>query len=51
MLIEAPGLQHWFGDAAHVLHHAVPMGLGVVVTGLGWWFARRHKRTRVPEDL
>ena len=51
MLIEDPVLQRWFGDAAPVLHHAVPIGLGVLVTGLGWWLARGRKRAHVPENL
>jgi len=51
MLIEDPVLQRWIGGAAPVLHHAVPIGLGVLVTGLGWWLAHSRKRTHVPENL
>ena len=51
MLVEDPVLQRWVSGAAPVLHHAVPIGLGVLVTGLGWWLARSRKRTHVPESL
>src|SRR5207244_2534302 len=37
MLIEDPVLRRWFGDGAAVLRSAVPIGIGVAVTGLGWW--------------
>lgn len=28
------------GVLAHVLEYPVPLGLGLIVAGLGWWFAR-----------
>jgi len=51
MLIEDPAIQRWFGDAAAALHHAVPIGIGLLVTALGWWLGRRHRHAHVPENL
>jgi YjbE family integral membrane protein len=51
MLIEDPALQRWAGDGAAALKHAVPIGVGLVVTGLGWWLGRGRRRARVPESL
>ena len=51
MLIEDPVLRHWFGDGAAVLRSAVPIGIGVAVTGLGWWLGRGRRHAHVPENL
>jgi YjbE family integral membrane protein len=51
MLIEDPALQQWAGDGAAALKHVVPIGVGLVVTGLGWWLGRGRRRARVPETL
>jgi YjbE family integral membrane protein len=51
MLIEDPALQRWAGDGAAALKHVVPIGVGLVVTGLGWWLGRGRRRARVPETL
>jgi len=51
MLIEDPVLRRWFGDGAAVLRSAVPIGIGVAVTGLGWWLGRSRRHAHVPENL
>ena len=51
MLIEDPVLRRWFGDGAAVLRSAVPIGIGVAVTGLGWWLGRGRRHAHVPENL
>jgi len=51
MLIEDPVIQPWFGEAASILHYAVPIGIGVLVTALGWWLGRGRRHAHVPENL
>jgi YjbE family integral membrane protein len=41
MILKDDLMRGWLGEAAaHLLHHALPLTLGVVLSGLGWWFAR-----------
>ena len=51
MLIEDPGLQPWLGESATVLHYAVPIGVGGLVTAFGWWLGRRDRAAHVPQKL
>ena len=51
MLIGDPVIQGWLGDGAPVLHHAVPIGIGVAITALGWWLGHGHRHAHVPENL
>ncbi|HSF06536.1 MAG TPA: TerC family protein [Methylomirabilota bacterium] len=42
MMLKDPWIAGWLGEAiTHALHSALPLFLGVVLTALGWWFARR----------
>jgi predicted tellurium resistance membrane protein TerC len=40
MILKDDLMRGWLGAVAHHLQHALPVGLGVVLTALGWWFAR-----------
>jgi YjbE family integral membrane protein len=51
MVIEDPIVARWLGSTAPVLHLAVPIALGVVVTGIGWWLGRGHRHVHVPEKV
>ena len=51
MVIEDPIVTRWLGSTAPVLHLAVPIALGVVVTGIGWWLGRGHRHVHVPEKV
>ena len=51
MVIEDPIVTRWLGSTALVLHLAVPIALGVVVTGIGWWLGRGHRHVHVPEKV
>lgn len=51
MVIEDPIVTRWLGSTAPVLHLAVPIALGVVVTAIGWWPGRGHRHVHVPEKL
>ena len=51
MVIEDPIVTRWLGSTAPVLHLAVPIALGVVVTAIGWWLGRGHRHVHVPERL
>lgn len=37
-------VQAWLGGIAHAMHRVLPLVLGVIITALGWWFARRRAR-------
>jgi YjbE family integral membrane protein len=50
MMLDDPIIRGWLGGAAAGLHRAVPLAIGAVVTGLGWWLAR-EKRARTPEKV
>lgn len=42
MILKDPALVGWIGPgAAGALHRPLTIALGAVMTGLGWWFARR----------
>jgi YjbE family integral membrane protein len=43
MIVSDPVVHGVLGPAADVAHYAVSVLLGVVLTGLGWWFARRER--------
>jgi predicted tellurium resistance membrane protein TerC len=50
MILKDRIVHHWIGAAAAgLLHYALPIGLGVVVTVLGWWFAQGHRQGKVSE--
>jgi YjbE family integral membrane protein len=52
MMLDDPIIARWLGEAAAVLHRPLPIALGAVVTGLGWWFARTARpRSPVPENV
>jgi YjbE family integral membrane protein len=42
MLMEDKALHAWAGDLAPRLEKPVALALAVIVTGIGWWEARRH---------
>jgi YjbE family integral membrane protein len=41
MILEDPVVIDWLGALAHRLEYPVPVTLAAVLTGLGWWLARR----------
>jgi YjbE family integral membrane protein len=51
MLIDDPVVQRWLGDTTSMLHYAVPIGIGAVITAIGWWLGRGHRHAHVPENL
>ena len=46
MMLEDPAVERWLGALAHVLLYPVAIGLAAVLTALGWWFHRAHRRRR-----
>ncbi len=46
MVLDDHVVRGWLGGLAGLLHRALPVALGVVLTALGWWFARRAARGR-----
>ncbi len=41
MMLKDAWIVDWLGRGiAHALHYPMPVGLGVVMTALGWWFSR-----------
>jgi len=40
MILRDDLMRVWLGAVAHLLHRPLPVGLSVILTGLGWWFAR-----------
>ena len=50
MILEDPVVVAFFGASMPFLHYPVPIGLGIVITALGWWLAQRT-RHKVPENL
>jgi YjbE family integral membrane protein len=40
MILKDDWIRGWVGEVAHVLHYTLPITLGVILTGLGWWLAR-----------
>jgi YjbE family integral membrane protein len=50
MILGDPLVNGWLGELADVLHYPFPVGLGVVVTLIGWWMSR-DKRRKVPENV
>jgi len=51
MMMDDPVIRRWMGDNAAALHYPVPIAMGLVLTGLGWWSGRRHPHVHVPENL
>jgi YjbE family integral membrane protein len=51
MLIDDPVIRRWLGDRATVLRYVVPVGIGAVITALGWWLGRSCRHAHVPENL
>ena len=50
MIMEDKGLHAWLGGRVAHFATAVSLGVGVIVTLIGWWEARR-KPPHVPEDV
>lgn len=50
MVFEDKALAGWVGGMGHRLETPVSVGVGLVVTALGWWLARRS-HAAVPEDI
>jgi hypothetical protein len=48
MILKDDLIRGWLGAVTHVLHHTLPITLGVVLTGLGWWFARAARPAPCP---
>lgn len=48
LLLKDPAIQRFVGDIAHAAHYVLPIGLGILMTALGWWFARRHRVVSIP---
>ncbi|HEU5322842.1 MAG TPA: TerC family protein [Methylomirabilota bacterium] len=46
MILSDTVVQRFLGPAGDALHYPVPIGLGLVLTALGWWFARRDRARR-----
>jgi len=40
MILKDDLVRGWLGEAAHLLHYPLPVALGIILSGLGWWFAR-----------
>ena len=53
MLMEDPMVARWLGEAvAGALHRPVSLGIGAVITAIGWWLARASRHhAHVPEKL
>ena len=51
MMMDDPVIGGWLGGTAAMLHYPVPIGIGLGLTALGWWFGRRHRHAHVPERL
>ena len=51
MIMEDAMIARWLGEGAGMLHRPVPIAIGLVVTGIGWWLGRGHRHAHVPENL
>jgi len=51
MLIEDPVVKRRLGEGMGWLDHTVPVGIGLVVTTIGWWLGRGRRHVHVPENL
>jgi YjbE family integral membrane protein len=52
MMLDDPIIARWLGETAVLLHRPLPIAIGAVVTGLGWFFARAaRQRSAVPENV
>jgi YjbE family integral membrane protein len=40
MVLKDDLMRGWLGQLTHHLQHPLPVALGVILTALGWWFAR-----------
>jgi YjbE family integral membrane protein len=50
MIFEDKAVVAWLGATGHQMKMPVSVGVGVVVSALGWWFARRP-HAALPEDM
>ena len=48
MILKDHLVRGWLGELSHRLHVAVPLTLGVILTALGWWFARAARPAARP---
>jgi YjbE family integral membrane protein len=44
MMLEDPVVERHLGAVAHALEYPVPLALAAVLTTVGWWLSRRHRR-------
>jgi predicted tellurium resistance membrane protein TerC len=52
MILKDRLVHGWLGNGlAGMLHYALPLILGGVITALGWWLARGQRRHHVAENL
>ncbi len=50
MMLKDEVVQQRLGEeAVHLLHYPLPLALGAVLTGLGWWFAQGQRRRKAAE--
>ena len=47
LLVKDPAIGRLIGEIAHAVHYPLPIALAIVMTALGWWFARRHPAERI----
>ncbi len=48
LLLKDPAIERLVGDIPHATHYILPIGLAILMTALGWWFARRHRAATIP---
>ena len=52
MILKDRLVHEWLGPKADVLHLPVAIALALIITALGWWYARRGRRVKkMPENL
>lgn len=50
MMLDDPLIRRWLGPTVEMLHHPVPIAIGALVAGLGWWLTPTRRR-KVPERI